>query len=67
MSDWGYEPGTVKDVLVKIMKKTGPKAYRELVEEMKKHRIVKDATILINLQDKKLFKKLSDGRYALAR
>ena len=67
LSDWGYEPGTVKDVLVKIMKKTGPKAYRELVEEMKRHRIVKDATILINLQDKKLFKKLSDGRYALAR
>jgi hypothetical protein len=67
LSDWGYEPGTVKDVLVKIMKKTGPKAYRDLVEEMKKHRIVKDATILINLQDKKLFKKLPDGRYALTR
>ena len=49
------------------MKKTGPKAYRDLVEEMKKHRIVKDATILINLQDKKLFKKLPDGRYALAK
>jgi hypothetical protein len=67
LSDWGYEPGTVKDVLVKIMKKTGPKAYRELLEEMKKHRIVKDATILINLQDKKLFKKLPDGRYALTK
>jgi len=67
LSDWGYEPGTVKDVLVKIMKKTGPKTYRDLVEEMKKHRIVKDATILINLQDKKLFKKLPDGRYALTK
>jgi len=37
------------------------------VEEMKKHRLVKDTTVLINLQDKKLFKKLADGRYGLAR
>jgi hypothetical protein len=67
LKDWGYEPGTVKDVLVRVMKKTGPKTYRELVEEMKKHRLVKDTTVLINLQDKKLFKKLPDGRYGLVR
>jgi hypothetical protein len=67
LADWGYEPGTVKEVLVRLMKKIGPKTYRELVEEMKKHRIVKDTTILINLQDKKLFKKLPDGRYALVK
>lgn len=67
LKEWGYKPGTVKDVLVEMLKKIGPKTYRELVEEMKKHRIVKDTTILINLQDKKLFKKLSDGRYALAK
>lgn len=67
LKDWGYEPGTVKDVLLKVMKKIGPKTYRELVEEMKKHRLVKDATVLINLQDKKLFKKLPDGRYSLVR
>jgi hypothetical protein len=67
LKEWGYEPGTVKDVLVKILKKEGPKTYRDLVESMKKHRIVKDTTILINLQDKKLFKKIADGRYALVR
>lgn len=67
LKEWGYEPGTVKDVLIKILKKSGPKTYRELVELMTKHRIVKDTTILINLQDKKLFKKTTDGRYALVR
>jgi len=65
LKEWGYEPGTVKDVLARVLKKTGPKTYRELVEEMKNHRLVKDTTILINLQDKKLFKKLADGRYTL--
>jgi len=67
LKEWGYEPGTVQDILVKILKKIGPKTYRELLEEIKKQRLVKDGTVLINLQDKKLFKKLADGRYSLTR
>jgi len=39
--------------------------YREILEEVKKQRFVKEATVLINLQDKTLFKKLPDRRYSL--
>lgn len=65
LREWGYQPGTVKEVLIKILKNLGPKTYQELLEEIKKERIVKPTTVLINLQDKKLFKKLPDGRYSL--
>lgn len=65
LKEWGYQPGTIKDILVKILKNLGPKNYREILEEVKKERIVKPITVLINLHDKKIFKKLPDGRYTL--
>jgi len=66
LREWGYEPGTTKDLLIKILSKK-PMYYRELVKEIAKQRIVKDMTVLIVLQDKKVFQKLPDGRYALIR
>jgi len=66
LREWGYEPGTVKDLLVKILAKK-PMYYRDLVRELTNQRIVKDTTILIALQDKKIFQKLPDGRFSLIR
>ncbi len=65
LTDWGYEPGTVGEVIVNILKKDGPLAKNDILAKVKKARLVKDNTILINLQNKDLFQKLSDGRYAL--
>lgn len=66
LSEWGYEPGTVKEVLVNVLKKHGkPLVKAELVAKVMDSRMVKENTILLNLQDSKVFSKRDDGTYAL--
>ncbi len=65
LKNWGFEEGTVKELLVKALNK-GSKTFEQLVDIVQKQRNVKDATILINLQDKRLFKRLDNRKYALA-
>ncbi|MGB9847937.1 MAG: sigma factor-like helix-turn-helix DNA-binding protein [Minisyncoccia bacterium] len=64
LKEWGYQEGTVKDILIQILAKK-PMYFRDILKEVAKQRLVKDMTVLINLQDKQLFKKLPDGRYSL--
>jgi len=66
LTDWGYEPGTVKDVIVSILKKCEIGMTRdEIVKTVQSKRLVKENTILLNLQNKKLFKKIDDERFTL--
>lgn len=65
LREWGLEPGTVKDVLVKIFKKEGALYSHEAVALVKQQRRVKDGTILLGLQDKNTFQRLDDGRYKI--
>ncbi len=64
----GYEDGTVKDVIIKALGREEGKGLSrdDLIESILRQRIVKESTILLNLQDRKLFKKDSDNRYYLA-
>lgn len=66
LTEWGYTAGVVKDVLREILTTEGPLSREELIDKVRKERYVKDNTILVNLQDTNLFKKLSNGTYALA-
>lgn len=66
LSEWGYTAGVVKDVLREILEKHGPLSREELIEKVRKERYVKDNTILVNLQDTNLFKRLTNGTYMLA-
>lgn len=66
LKEWGYQPGTVKDVIKNILETTGPMQREKIIEKVLKERHVKTATILINLQDKRYFKTLDDGTIALA-
>lgn len=66
LKEWGYEPGVVRDVIRDILEQEGPLTREEIVERVKRERYVKDATISVNLQSK-LFTRLPDGRYALAK
>lgn len=66
LTEWGYSAGVVKDVLGDILRKEGPLTRNEIIDKVRKERYVKDNTIIVNLQDTALFKKLTDGRYALA-
>lgn len=65
LKEWGYEPGTVKDVLVSVLKQAGrPMSKEEVAKRVLEKRFVKENTIFLNLQDKRKFKRLEDG-YAL--
>jgi len=65
--DWGYEPGTVRDVLVSALKNSEKRGLtrEEIIKIVKAKRLVKDNTIILNLQNKKVFKKVDDERFIL--
>jgi hypothetical protein len=63
LSEWGYTPGVVRDVIRETLEKDGPMKKDEIMKRVKKARFVKDNTILVNLNDSKYFKRMKDGRY----
>ncbi|MDP2638822.1 MAG: sigma factor-like helix-turn-helix DNA-binding protein [Candidatus Azambacteria bacterium] len=66
LADWGYEPGTVRDVLVSMLKDEKDGLTKsEIIEQVKAKRLVKENTIILNLQNKKVFKKLDNERFTL--
>ena len=64
LTEWGYKPGVVRDVIREALEKEGPMKKDEIIKQVKKARFVKDNTILVNLNDSRYFKRLKDGRYA---
>lgn len=66
LTEWGYSAGVVKDVLREILRKEGALSRNEIIDKVRKERYVKDNTIIVNLQDPLLFKRLPDGRYTVA-
>ncbi len=65
LREWGYEEGTVKDLVTRILKDQGPLPKDQVVSLVCTKRFVKANTISVNLDNKKFFKKLADGRYSL--
>jgi hypothetical protein len=63
LTEWGYSAGVVKDVVRDILEKEGPLSREEIIDRVRKERYVKDNTIVVNLQDINLFKRLPDGTY----
>lgn len=66
LSEWGYKSGTVKDILVDILKNSRkPMKKNELVVKVLSTRMFKENTIVLNLHDSKTFAKNEDGTYSL--
>ena len=65
LAEWGYTDGVVKDVIIDILKKNGALSREALVQKVLKERHVKENTVLVNLQNKKYFKRNENGTYAL--
>ncbi|MEX0933869.1 MAG: sigma factor-like helix-turn-helix DNA-binding protein [Candidatus Paceibacterota bacterium] len=63
LTEWGYSNGVVRDVIAKILKEEGPLPKDELIKKILKERYVKENTIVVNLQNKKHFKKDKKGNY----
>ena len=67
LKEWGYMPGTVKDVLIDILKKNSrPLNKEEIMVEIAKQRMVKPNTVALNLQNKNYYKRTLEGRYTIA-
>lgn len=65
LQEWGYNSGTIKDVIKDVLKKSGkPMTKDEILKEILKLRQVKKTTVMINLNNKKEFMK-QDGGYVL--
>jgi sigma-70-like protein len=66
LSEWGYKAGTVKDVLTDILRTHGkPLPRADLVARVMDVRIVKENTVLLNLQDSGTFSRDENGHYHL--
>lgn len=67
LDSWGYSKGTVSDIIAKILGDSKTALSREeIVKQVLRTRKVKETTILLNLQNKNLFKKVDKNSYTLA-
>ncbi len=68
LDSWGYKKGTVSEIIATILKEAGkPLSREEIVREVLHSRKVKETTILLNLQNKKLFEKVDRNAYTIAK
>lgn len=66
LKEWGYKKGTVADIILEVLKDAKEPLHRdEIVKRVLKSRYVKETTILLNLQGKSQFKRVSKATYAL--
>ena len=56
----------MRDVIVKILEEEGPLKREDLVEKVLRERHVKENTVVVNLQNKKYFKRDENGNYKLS-
>jgi len=59
----GYEAGTAREVIAKVLKTKGPLKPTDVVTHVNAQRFFKQNTILINLQNRNFFERMNDGRY----
>lgn len=66
LAEWGYTPGTIKDVIIKVLKdKNQPSHKDEIVKDVLSQRLVAKNTVLMNLNNKKHFDNDGKGNYFL--
>ncbi len=63
LREWGYEEGTVKDVIKKVLAKHGPMDKEKVIKAVLAERFVKPSTIILNLNS---FEKNEEDKYVLA-
>ena len=66
LAEWGYFPGTIKDIIVKVLAgKKEPTHKDEIIKEVLTQRLVAKNTVLMNLNNKKNFEKDAEDNYFL--
>ena len=65
LDSWGYEKGTVSDIITRILKEAGSEGLsrKEIVKQVLRRRKVKETTVLLNLQNKQLYKRVGRDHF----
>ena len=67
LRDWGYKKGTVSQIITSILQESKtPLTREEIVKNVLKVRKVKETTVLLNLQNKKLYQRVDKNTYTVA-
>jgi hypothetical protein len=65
LKEWGYEDGTVTDIIENLLRKKAPLSKQEIIKGVLKQRKVKKGTISLNLQKNPQFTRVGRAVYAL--
>ncbi len=65
LKEHGFESGTVREVIARLLKKHGALSSAEVVKLVNEQRWLKENTILLNLQNRRYFRRLDNGRYEI--
>ena len=64
LAEWGYFPGTIKDIITKVLNESDEPVHKdEVVKQVLAQRLVAKNTVLMNLNNKNHFNKDSRDRY----
>jgi len=63
LKEFGYEPGTAKEVITRILKRQGPLRPKDVILAVQKERFFRPNTVLVNLQNRSHFTRKGDGTY----
>lgn len=65
LSEWGFAPGTVKEVIADLLRAKGPQPKDTIIAHVLSARMVKQNTVLLSMQDRRLFKETDQGHLTL--
>lgn len=63
LAEAGYQPGTVREVIQRILAKHGPLTVEDIIRRVGQERFFKPTTVLVNLQNRKYFERSGDKLY----
>lgn len=63
LAEWGYQPGTVLDMIRALIEEEGAQTKDEILKKVLEKRLVKENTVLINLQNRNYFVRGENGKY----
>jgi predicted transcriptional regulator len=67
LSEWGYHSGTLSDIITEVLREQSPLHREEIIRRVLKQRHIREATILLTLQNNKSFKRISKAQYELVK
>lgn len=65
LAEFGYQAGGIKELIKKILTSKSGLKTDEIVQLVNEQRMFKKNTIILHLQDRKLFKRNADGKFSI--